>query len=128
MQTTTNFGLKKPEGTDYINVNDLNENADKIDTELKSHADSLAEVSTHLADMAYQTPVVVGSQIQLQKQSNSNRLFFKLGADITGNVTISIDGGVTDKPLVDLDGVQITQLEKGFTEVVADATFFYITQ
>lgn len=55
MQTTTNFGLKKPEGTDYINVNDLNENTDKIDTELKSHADSLAEVSTHLADKASET-------------------------------------------------------------------------
>lgn len=50
MKTTTNFGLKKPEGTDYINVNDLNENADKIDTELKSHADSIAEIGTHLAD------------------------------------------------------------------------------
>ena len=71
MQTTTNFGLKKPEGTDYINVNDLNENADKIDTELKSHADSLAEVSTHLADKANKSDLdIKANQTDLNEINN----------------------------------------------------------
>ena len=44
MQNTTNYGLKKPESTDYINVNDFNENADIIDAQLKENADS---ITTH---------------------------------------------------------------------------------
>lgn len=37
---TTNYNLKKPEGTDFINVQDLNENADKIDAGIKAAASS----------------------------------------------------------------------------------------
>ena len=35
MNTSTNYGLKKPEGTDVINISDFNENADIIDGKLK---------------------------------------------------------------------------------------------
>ncbi len=35
MQSTTNYNLNKPENTDEIKISDLNENFDKIDTELK---------------------------------------------------------------------------------------------
>ncbi len=41
MQNTTNYGLKKPGSTDYINISDLNDNADIIDTQLKENADGL---------------------------------------------------------------------------------------
>ena len=34
MNQTTNFGLKKPEQSDYYNIDDFNANADVIDTEL----------------------------------------------------------------------------------------------
>ena len=34
MKTTTNYGLKKPDGTDLVNIEDLNANADSIDTQL----------------------------------------------------------------------------------------------
>lgn len=32
MQTTANLGLKKPEGTDVVNIQDFNDNADLLDT------------------------------------------------------------------------------------------------
>ena len=35
MQTTTNYGLKKPEGNEFVSVADLNYNADEIDEALK---------------------------------------------------------------------------------------------
>lgn len=35
MQYTTNCNLKKPEGSDPVNIQDFNDNADTIDTELK---------------------------------------------------------------------------------------------
>ena len=41
MQTTTNYGLNKPEASDFYNVNDFNENADKIDAALKENATAL---------------------------------------------------------------------------------------
>lgn len=35
MQYTTNYNLKKPEGSDPVNIQDFNDNADSLDTELK---------------------------------------------------------------------------------------------
>lgn len=35
MKTTINYGLKKPDGTDVVNIDDLNYNADILDTKLK---------------------------------------------------------------------------------------------
>ena len=35
MKLTTNFGLKKPEGSDVVNVDDFNYNADILDTKIK---------------------------------------------------------------------------------------------
>lgn len=77
-----------------------------------------------LKDIAnYQTPTIVGTQIQLQK-SNSSRLFFKLGSDLSGgDITISLDGG-SEVNLKDIDDVNVTELSKGFIEVVDNATFF----
>lgn len=37
---TTNYNLKKPDGTDFIYVQDLNDNADIIDREIKVAASS----------------------------------------------------------------------------------------
>ncbi len=48
MQTTTNYGLKKPDLTDNVKISDLNENADVIDAALKAQADAVA---AHLADI-----------------------------------------------------------------------------
>ena len=44
MTTTENYGLKKPDGSDYASVVDINDNMDAIDKELKSqsaHADRM---------------------------------------------------------------------------------------
>ncbi len=47
MKYTGNYNLKKPEGTDTVDIEDLNENADKIDEELKNHVDNkIQHVST----------------------------------------------------------------------------------
>lgn len=41
MKNTTNYSLKLPEGHDKYNVQDFNGNTEKIDIELKSHADAI---------------------------------------------------------------------------------------
>lgn len=44
MQSTTNYGLNKPEGADIYNIDDFNTNADIVDAELKKSADHIANV------------------------------------------------------------------------------------
>lgn len=40
MKTTTNYGFKKPEKNEYINIDDLNDNMDAIDEEMAKKADA----------------------------------------------------------------------------------------
>ena len=105
------------------------ENTDVTPARLQNIEDGIEaahdEITSHKADNAYQTPVIVGTQIQIQKQSDTKRLYFKLGADLSGGaITISLDEGATSKPLVDIDGVAVTELDKGFVEVVENAVNF----
>lgn len=50
--TTTNYGLKKPAGTENYNVEDQNGNMDIIDTKIKENADAL---TTHKAEKTSKT-------------------------------------------------------------------------
>ncbi|NSB50306.1 hypothetical protein FHX91_004144 [Clostridium saccharobutylicum] len=43
MLKTTNYGLKKPEGTDVVNIDDINYNTDILDTQLKKINDNLGD-------------------------------------------------------------------------------------
>lgn len=52
MQYTKNYELKKPELNDFYNVEDFNENVEKIDKELKSNAEKIDIVSTSVDDIA----------------------------------------------------------------------------
>jgi hypothetical protein len=58
MLTTTNYGLKKPEGTDVVDIQNFNDNADIIDQTLKVH-------DTQLSDMVYQTTGGTGTTLTL---------------------------------------------------------------
>lgn len=40
MQTTPNLGLKKPESNEYVNVTDINDNSDLIDTAVAERVDA----------------------------------------------------------------------------------------
>lgn len=41
MKNTGNLGLKKPEGTDLVDIDDLNYNADIIDTAINNKVDKV---------------------------------------------------------------------------------------
>lgn len=49
---TTNYNLIKPAQTDFFNVDDLNENADKIDAALKTNADGISAANTAIGTNA----------------------------------------------------------------------------
>lgn len=48
MTTTTNYGLKKPDQLDNYNVDDLNDNADAIDAQMKKNADAITNMMDQL--------------------------------------------------------------------------------
>lgn len=96
-------------------------------TDLSKSINAVNELVTqHLADYEYQSPTISGTQLRLKKQSNTSRLLFKLDAELNGAITVSLDNGATSKNLVDVDGVQVNSLEKGFAEIVAVGNFFIL--
>ena len=110
------------DGTKYVEIHPVTKSTNVFNSEGKSIQ---AQFDEHKADYEYQTPIIDGTQIQLQKRSDTKILKFKLNADLSGGaITISLDGGATSKPLVDIDGVAVTELPKGFVEVVEDAVNF----
>ena len=44
LKYTGNYNLKKPEGSDVVNIEDLNDNADIIDAELKRLNDAIKDL------------------------------------------------------------------------------------
>ena len=48
MTTTTNYGLKKPDQLENYNVDDFNDNADAIDTQMKKNADAITNMMGQL--------------------------------------------------------------------------------
>ena len=51
MTNTTNYNLKKPDYTDFVDVEDFNDNADAIDAQMKTNADAAAAVQTSLNNL-----------------------------------------------------------------------------
>ena len=52
MKTTNNYGFKKPEATDFYNVDDFNESLDIIDTQLKETSTKVDNATTHLSNIS----------------------------------------------------------------------------
>ena len=69
MKTTANLQLKKPEASDFYNVDDFNENADKLDEAIAAKADK-SYVETKFLNMV---PVIDVSAIALNQLIQSGK-------------------------------------------------------
>ena len=107
---------------DYLEIVATKDEVEQVSDELASHK---AENAKFVADYEYQPATVVGTQIQVPKQSDTAIVKFRLDTDLSGgNITISLDAGATEKPLVDIENEPVTELDKGFVEVVENAVNF----
>lgn len=82
--TTENYGLKKPEQEDFYNIDDFNENADIIDTQLKTLSDEVKKAAQN--DEVTQVNQKVGSTADSGGSSTAGSVFAKLNkviSDIT---------------------------------------------
>lgn len=81
MKLTENYGLKKPDPTDVVNVYDFNYNADIIDSKLKEAEESLSglELTASNVTMADGTTVEEAiSGVRLRGIEIANSLLEKL--------------------------------------------------
>ena len=96
MKLTTNYSLKKPEGSDVVNIDDFNYNADILDIaiqEVKGKVDGLelkAEKVTIVDDGNYfASNNVEGALNELAIELNGQRL---RGINIINNIYDNIEG------------------------------------
>ncbi|MFT8350072.1 hypothetical protein [Clostridium saccharoperbutylacetonicum] len=93
MQLTSNYKLKKPDGTDVVNIDDFNSNADIIDNALKAH-------DTQLSDFVYQTAGGTGTALTVTIKGtlvNGYPITFIASANNSGAAT-TINGKKLYKP------------------------------
>lgn len=71
MQTTANYGLKKPEGNDTVDIDVINGNMDTIDMKLKNNADNIGvldeKFSSQFADNTKQLGEINSNIIDLKQ-------------------------------------------------------------
>ncbi|GAA0078797.1 hypothetical protein UT300005_31760 [Clostridium sp. CTA-5] len=95
MKLTSNYNLKKPDGTDVVNIQDFNENSDKIDLELKKVDSSLKDMENNLSQISNPN-LLINEKFTVAKRGTdftitNNRLYtvdrWRAGAD-TGTIRV----------------------------------------
>lgn len=95
MRLTTNLGLKKPEGTDVVNIDDFNYNADILDAKVKEISNKLSSISTNAKNTSFDNSsngmvatnvqdAIVENKTSIQ---NANSNISKLQSDVSANKT-----------------------------------------
>lgn len=106
MQTTSNYGLKKPEGTDVVDIQNFNDNADVIDINMKTINDNSYPNVTATGTNAY-----VGTTDRIKALVKGTKLTLFVTLDATGNCTLNLNTyGV--KNIKDSFGNIVTNMKK----------------
>lgn len=144
MKTTGNLGLKKPDGTDIVDITDLNGNMDILDTAVKAAQDHAADTVKHITaaersawNAKASTAVATTTAAGLMAAADKSKLDgVAQGANNyvhpnhTGDVTSSSDGVTAISPGVivnaDVNAAAGIDASKIGTGVVSNAEFGYL--
>ncbi|MEK3900750.1 hypothetical protein [Paenibacillus sp. FSL R7-0179] len=144
MKTTGNLGLKKPDGTDIVDITDLNGNMDILDTAVKAAQDHAADTVKHITatersawNAKASTAVATTTSAGLMAAADKSKLDgVAQGANNyvhpnhTGYVTSSSDGVTAISPGVivnaDVNAAAGIDASKIGTGVVSNAEFGYL--
>ena len=102
MLTTSNYGLKKPESTDPVSINDFNDNADTIDTALAKKLESTSkagDMTTEFSQASNRTNLISGEAIKTSLGKIMKYFTDLKGAAfaaIANNLTTTTAGSVLD--------------------------------
>ncbi|MDU7537778.1 MAG: hypothetical protein E7K67_12380, partial [Peptostreptococcaceae bacterium] len=67
MKNTTNYGLKKPDGTDAVDIAIINQNMDTIDTTMKSNANQINDLKNNKANASH------GNHVPATQSANNKK-------------------------------------------------------
>lgn len=121
MLTTGNYGLKKPEGTDPVDVQDFNENADIIDAELKKRPTATGNASdmTNTFVQAEMRADLVSGEALKTSLGKVMKWFSDLKtaafAEVANNDSTAAEGYVADARVVKAHGDEIDMLQNALT-------------
>lgn len=144
MKTTGNLGLKKPDGTDIVDITDLNGNMDILDTAVKAVQDHAADAVKHITaaertgwNAKASTAAATSSAAGLMAAADKAKLDgMAAGANNyvhpnhTGDVTSTGDGVTAIAPGVivnaDVNAAAAIDATKIGTGIVSNAEFGYL--
>ena len=88
MRLTTNLGLKKPEGTDVVNIDDFNYNADILDAKVKEISNKLSSISTNAKNTSFDNSSngMVATNVQDAIEENKTSIL-NLQSQLSGQIT-----------------------------------------
>jgi hypothetical protein len=69
--TTINYNLKKPSGTDIVDITDINGNMDIIDTKIKETIDAVGTTNQNVTESSNKIAILNGSGAVVEKVSKS---------------------------------------------------------
>ena len=116
MKLTTNYNLKKPEGSDTVNIEDFNYNADIIDNAIQEIKNTSSTNKTNISSL--QTKVDNGQNLKLT--NNKGQIDITYGGDfnnltntgwhyVTNPTNSPVSGGVWYLEVMSRDGGYIYQ-------------------
>lgn len=138
MKNTTNYNLKLPEGPDKYNISDFNENTEKIDGELKKHADAIADrynktevdnkFSMHEMNVDWKESVDTFDDIATTYPEAENGWTVNVkDTNYTyrydGTAWVAISANAIPKATEDIDGIMSKELVKEHTKLCNEFPF-----
>lgn len=118
MLLTSNYGLNKPEGTDPVDVQDFNENADIIDAELKKRPTTDGEASDMTVEFTEATQLA-----ELTSNDSLKGLFGKLKLAVKKVIEMSQEMTTLKKSVSDGKTAVASAITGQGVSTAADATF-----
>ena len=109
MKLTTNYGLKKPEGTDVVNIDDFNDNADVLDAKVKNLEDVVTETKKSVSDgKTLLAAAITAKRIAAAATDTFAQLAAKIGQIILGSGNATAADVLASKTFTNSTGVEQT--------------------
>ena len=109
MKLTTNYGLKKPEGTDVVNIDDFNDNADVLDAKVKILEDVITETKKSVSDgKTLLAAAITAKRVAAAATDTFAQLAAKIGQIILGSGNATAADVLASKTFTNSTGVEQT--------------------
>jgi hypothetical protein len=113
LQVTTNYGFKKPEGNDVVNIDDINYNTDAMDIQLKNLNDNvdrkISEVSLSLADKINNVSIIKNGKYTATQITNKFMIPEDIFSPTKDVLILNYNGIMLEKDInYSLNGSEVT--------------------